>query len=478
MVSHPEERLVIPVILTGGVGSRLWPLSREAHPKPFIKLADGKSLVQKTYLRATAIKGIKEVITITNRELFFYHKDEYEQVSEGNISHSFLLEPFGRNTSAAIGLAASYVEAKYGTDCILLVLPADQLIDNQAKFLAAVQSAVMFAGEGRLVTFGIQPGLPKTAYGYIEAEGNRVKRFVEKPNLELAEQYVTSGNYFWNSGMFCMSVDAILGEMDKLCSDIISATRECLETASYSSGEGYNQVEISAQSFEPIRSISIDYAVFEKTENAAVIPCDVGWSDIGSWVEFGELHSSDSTNNYIHGETVLEDVMNCIVYADNKLVTGLGIKDLIIADTQDALLVVHRDRAQDIGKIVSILKQKNNPSYRLFPTVHRPWGTYTVLQEGQGFQLKRIEVKPHAKLSLQSHQHRSEHWVVVSGTAQVTNGSEVFQLMRNESTYIPAGNKHRLENLGAETLIFIEIQCGDYLGEDDIVRYDDVYNRV
>ena len=470
------------MILAGGVGSRLWPLSREAHPKPFIRLNDGLSLIQKTLLRAAAIDHVPEVITVTNRELFFYTKDDYEAVVSGEIFHTFLLEPFGRNSSAAIGLAAHHVKEKYGDNSILLILPADHLIDNQSAFSEAVQQAIILAEQGRLVTFGIKPNAPKTGYGYIETENNeeksnKVKRFVEKPDLELAKQYLAAGNYFWNSGMFCMAAGTILEEMDQLCTDIATQTRVCLQTTNCYENDNWLQLEIKSSAFEPVRDISIDYAVFEKSDKVAVVPCDIGWSDIGSWIEFGELHAKDQANNHVYGEAVLEDVQNSIVHAGQRLVTGLGLEDLIIADTQDALLVAHRDRAQDVRKIVKTLQAKQHPSYKYFPTVHRPWGSYTVLQEDPSFKLKRIEVKTGAALSLQSHKYRSEHWVVVSGTARITNGDQIFDLESNQSTYIPVGNKHRLENKGKEVLVVIEVQCGSYLGEDDIVRYEDAYGR-
>ena len=476
-----EKAKLIPVILAGGVGSRLWPLSREAHPKPFIRLSDGLSLIQKTLLRAAAIDRVSEVITVTNRELFFYTKDDYELLGLGEVSHTFLLEPFGRNSSAAIALAAHYAKEEYGEDSVLLILPADHLIDKQSAFTEEVQQAAILAEQGRLVTFGIKPDSPKTGYGYIEADQSnthKVKRFVEKPDLELAKQYLAAGNYFWNSGMFCMTAGAILEEMNQLCTDIATETQVCLETASRYESDSWLQLEIKPNAFEAVRDISIDYAVFEKSEKVAVVPCDIGWSDIGSWIEFGELHAKDQANNHVYGEAVLEDVQNSIVHATgDRLVTGLGLQDLIIADTQDALLVAHRDRAQDVRKIVKTLQSKQHPSYKSFPTIHRPWGTYTVLQEDQAFKLKRIEVKPGGGLSLQSHKHRSEHWVVVSGIARITNGDQIFHLESNQSTYIPAGNKHRLENKGKEVLVVIEVQCGSYLGEDDIVRYEDMYGR-
>lgn len=470
---------VIPVILSGGIGSRLWPLSREAHPKPFIKLSDGQSLIQKTYIRALALNEVEEVITVTNRDLCFYTKDEFLEVASNSISvhHTFLLEPFGRNSTAAIALAAHYAKSKHGDDCVLLVLPADHLISNQPAFAEAVKDAVALALQGKLVTFGIKPDSPQTSFGYIEADGVNVTRFVEKPDLETAKKYVLSGNFFWNSGMFCMGAGTFLQELQQLRPDIAKQTFVSFGGAAVSQGEGYQQVEIDPVHFQPIQNISVDYAIFEPSTNVAVVSCDIGWSDIGSWNEFGALQSLDADGNHIAGNTLLENVQNCIIHSETRLVAALGLDNLIIADTVDALLIAHRDNAQDVRNIVSTLKQREDTTFRLFPTVHRPWGAYTVLLEETGFKLKRIEVKSGAALSLQSHKHRSEHWVVVSGTAQVTNGNSVLVLERNQSTYIPAGSKHRLVNSSDDTLYLIEVQCGEYLGEDDIVRYEDTYGR-
>ena len=468
---------ILPVILSGGTGSRLWPLSREAHPKPFIRLNDGQSLIQKTYLRAIAIDEVEEIVTVTNQALFFYSRDEYSEVSSTDIHHTFLLEPFGRNSAPAIATAAHYAKTKYGDNCLLLILPADHLIDNQAGFVETVVKATNLASQGKLVTFGIKPDSPETGFGYIEAEGLDVKRFVEKPDLKTAREYLSCGNFYWNAGMFCMSVGTILHEMQSLCPDIIEHSLAGFNHATTTQANGWSRFEISAKHFARVRDISIDYAIFEPSKNVAIIPCDIGWSDIGSWREFGALQPKDQAGNHITGEVVLEDVSHCIVHSESRLVAGLGLNNLLIADTADALLIAPQDRAQDVRKIVDQLKRSNNPRYQLFPTVHRPWGTYTVLLEGTGFKLKQISVKPGAALSLQSHRHRSEHWVVVSGVARITNGDDIAELTHNQSTYIPAGNKHRLENPGEQILTIIEVQCGDYLGEDDIIRYQDTYGR-
>ena len=469
---------LLPVILAGGVGSRLWPLSRKTHPKPFIKLDDGLSLIQKAYLRALELCPSKCVMTVTNRELFFYTKDSFVELDTSDVKHTFLLEPFGRNSAAAIASAAYQARREGGDDVVLLVMPADHIIDDATALYQAVERAYTLANEDKLVTFGMTPDSPNTAYGYIQANGNDVTKFVEKPNLKTAQQYLESGDFLWNSGMFCMKVGVFLNELERHAPDISKQAQLSLQYAECFQSNSWQQIEISAKYFESIRDISVDYAVFEKSEHMAVVPCDLGWSDIGSWNELGALKEADDSGNHVSGQSILRDVSNCVIHTDSRLVAGVGIDNLIIADTSDALLIAHKDRSQDVRYIVDELKKKGDACYESFPTVHRPWGTYTVLLEGEGFKLKRIEVKPGARLSLQSHRHRSEHWVVVSGIAQITNGEQILKLQANESTYIPIGNRHRLENLNTEQLILIEVQCGDYLGEDDIIRYDDCYGRV
>lgn len=469
--------MVLPVILAGGSGSRLWPLSREDHPKPFIQMMDGQSLIQKTFLRATAIDGVQEVLTVTNRDLFFQTKDEFEKLEGNTCFQSFILEPFGRNSSAAIGLAAHYARAKYGEDCLLLVLPADHLIEDLDAFKRAVAQAVALAQTGRLVTFGISPDSPKTGFGYIEAEGTTVLRFVEKPDAQTAQTYLDAGNYYWNAGMFCMAAGAILREMETNCEEIAAQTAVCLAQAEKAEGRGWSQMRVLAANFEPVQNISIDYAVFEKSNKVSVVPCSIGWSDIGSWLEFGELAPGDQNGNHVSGSAILEDVHNSIVYSQDRVVAAVGLQDIVIADTADALLVACKDRVQDVRLIVKHLKDQSHSCYKSFPTVRRPWGNYTVLLEGAGYKLKKIEVKPHESLSLQSHKHRNEHWVVVCGKARVTNGDRIVTLGGNDAVYIPAGNKHRLENIGEDLLVLMEVQCGTYTGEDDIVRYDDHYGR-
>ncbi|WP_347251436.1 mannose-1-phosphate guanylyltransferase/mannose-6-phosphate isomerase [Legionella sp.] len=470
---------LIPIILCGGAGSRLWPVSRELHPKPFIHLADGQSLLQKTFLRGAQLPGVKEILTVTNRDLFFKTTDEYRETNQTGLSLSYILEPFGRNTAAAIIAAALQIKQTYDDEeALMLVLPADHLITDQVSFARAIAEATKLAQQGKLVTFGIQPTSPETGYGYIEAEGNEVLRFVEKPNLEKAQEYLDSGRFLWNSGMFCFNVKTLLQEVELHCPAIFSATKACMDVSEMAMGKDFIQIELNAETFNAVPEDSIDYALIEKSKQVAVVPCQIGWSDIGSWSALGELIESDSKGNRIEGETLLHEVANCYIRGKDRLIAAVGIEDLFIIDTADALLVADKARAQDIKAIYSQLKKQGHETHKVHRTVHRPWGTYTVLEEGARFKIKRIEVKPGASLSLQMHYHRNEHWIVVSGVAKVINGDREIMVNTNESTYVPAGHKHRLENPGLTNLVMIEVQSGEYMGEDDIVRFEDVYGRV
>lgn len=476
-----EDNVLIPTIICGGSGSRLWPVSREQQPKPFIRLDDDESLLQKAFIRGISLPGVSNVMTVTNRELLFKIEDEYREVSDlhqNAISTSFILEPFGRNTAPAVAAATLQVAESHGEDAILLVLAADHLISKQTAFTEAVAKACLLAKDGKLVTFGIQPTAPEIGYGYIESNGHDVVRFVEKPSLEKAQDYLASGNFLWNSGMFCFSVGTMLKEMVLHCPEIIEATKNCLQQARKASGEGFIQVEINAEHFKSVPDDSIDYAVMEKTRNAAVVACDIGWSDIGCWRALGDLTTADDNNNRIQGDVVIQDSKNCTIKSESRVIGAVGVDNLIIIDTHDALLVADKNRAQEVKHIYAQLKDQGHEAHKLHRTAHRPWGTYTVLEEGEHFKIKRIEVKPGASLSLQMHHHRSEHWVVVSGTAKVLNDVKELTLKVNESTFIPAEHKHRLENIGMEQLVMIEVQTGNYLGEDDIVRFSDVYGRV
>ncbi len=469
---------IVPVILSGGVGARLWPVSRELHPKPFMHLADGQSLLQKAFARAAELPGVADILTVTNRDLYFKTGDEYRPINIDEIPTSFILEPFGRNTAPAIALAALAVAELYGDDTLLLVLAADHLISNSAAFGAAVARASELAQNGLLVTFGITPSAPETGYGYIQAQGEKVLRFVEKPDLEKAQEYLASGHYLWNAGMFCFQAGAVIAEMQEHAPDVMDAARACMAVSNRAQKRAGVQIELHSKQFKQVPDISIDYALMERSSKVAVVACDIGWSDIGSWGAMSDLVPPDEHGNGVVGDVVLHDSSGCYVQSDDRVICLVGIHNQIIVDTPDALLVVDRSRVQEVKAVVSQLKARAHDVYKTHRTVHRPWGTYTVIEEATRFKIKRIEVKSGASLSLQMHYHRSEHWIVVSGVAKVTNGEREFLVQTNESTFIPAGHQHRLSNPGVTSLVMIEVQSGEYLGEDDIVRFEDHYGRV
>ena len=485
----PVSPPLVSVIVSGGAGTRLWPLSREMAPKAFMRLPDGESLLAKTAIRALALPGVAELVTITNRELYFHTKDLYAGLGDRRPRvASYVLEPFGRNTAPAVALAAMAVEASHG-DAVMLVLPADHLIRDQDAFAAAVARAVALAREQMLVTFGIMPTRAETGFGYLECAdviGNvdtsppafRARRFVEKPDEATARSYVAAGNFVWNSGMFCFTASAILAALARHAGVVLDAVRRCAESI----GSGNASVlEIDPDLFASVPDISLDYAVMEPAAVAgevAIVRGTFDWTDVGSWQSVAELSAPDAHGNRGQGERVAIATRNTFVHAGDRIVATVGVEDLAIVDTPDALLVAHRDALQRVREVVTELKARGNNAYRDPRTVTRPWGAYTVLHEGNGFKVKRIEIKPGAALSLQLHHQRSEHWVVVAGTATVTRGDEVFAVEKQCSTHIPVETKHRLENAGTVPLVIMEIQCGDYLGEDDIVRFEDRYGRA
>jgi mannose-1-phosphate guanylyltransferase len=475
---------LIPVILSGGVGSRLWPVSREAHPKPFMTLPDGQNLIQKTFLRAAALEGVSEILTVTNRELLFKTEDEYRAINKTGLAQGYILEPFGRNTAAAVALAALQLKAAHGAEAHMLVLAADHLIQDEAAFAAAVSKALVLSEAGWLVTFGIKPQYPETGFGYIEAAdsalegGLKVARFVEKPDLKTAEAYVAAGNYFWNSGMFCFQVGAVLEEFALHAPDVLSAAAVALGRSRETTADRYRCLAVDPDSFAQVPDISIDYALMERSSKVATVPCDIGWSDIGSWNAVSELTEADNDGNRFEGEVLSHSARNNFVHSEDRLTALVGVEDLLVIDTPDALMIAHKDHAQDVKHIVTQLKKSGHTLHQLHQTVHRPWGTYTTLENGDRFKIKRIVVKPKASLSLQMHHHRSEHWIVVSGMAVIVNDDQELMLNTNESTFIRAGHRHRLSNPGVIDLVLIEVQSGDYLGEDDIVRFEDVYGRA
>ena len=477
---------VVPLILCGGAGTRLWPLSREAAPKPFMQLPDGDTLLAKTVARAVALPRTGPLLTVTNRDYYFATKDVYAALPGGAPADAaFLLEPFGRGTAAAVALGALWAETHVGADVPLLVLAADHLIRDQQGFAAGVERAAALARSGQLVTFGINPTLPETGFGYIECGAPldagtppalAVARFIEKPPRSDAERYVVAGNYVWNSGMFCFTPRTILAALALHAPAVLDGARAAWRLLA--SAPRNAMLEIDPATFASVPDISLDYAVMEKAAGVAVVRAGFDWSDVGSWQAVSNLVPTDDAGNSGQGERVSIDTRGTYIHAEDRVVAAVGVEDLVIVDTADAVLVAHRSQLQRVKEVVGELKARGHDAYRLHKTVARPWGAYTVLQEGPGFKIKRLEVKPGGKLSLQLHHRRSEHWVVVAGIAHVTRGDDTFDIRPNESTYLPIETRHRLENRGSEPLIVIEVACGDYIGEDDIVRFDDQYGRV
>jgi mannose-1-phosphate guanylyltransferase/mannose-6-phosphate isomerase len=461
-----------PIILAGGTGSRLWPLSRELYPKQLLRLTNHTSLLQTTLLRIHGLPDVLPPVIVVGEDHRFITQSQVEEL-ESFEDFSILLEPVGKNTAPAICGAAEFCRQQ-GEDIVLLVLPADHVVMNTDKFEEVVLQAAELAAGGAIVTFGIKPTGPETGYGYIEqGEENRVVSFKEKPELAVAVEYLAKGNYFWNSGMFAFTVKTFTREMEKFAPEILSCMAESVEKGT--TDGRFFRFDKSAMIKCP--SDSIDYALMEKTSIAAVVAADLGWSDIGSWQALWNVLEKDGNGNVSKGDVLLEDTKNCLIKSENKLVATVGMEDTLVVETADAILVAPLSRSQDVKKVVNRLKIEKRKEFSLHATVYRPWGSYTVLEEQPRFQIKRITVIPGAKLSLQMHHHRHEHWVVVSGTARITNGDEQILLHENQSTYIPAGTTHRLENPGVIALELIEVQNGSYLGEDDIVRFDDVYGR-
>lgn len=456
--------------MAGGSGTRLWPLSRARHPKQFLPLNSERSMLQETLSRVSDLP-VSESLTICNEEHRFFVA---EQLREIDALGKIILEPVGRNTAPAIGLAALSVD----DDPLLLVLAADHVIKNTDAFTSAVRQAMPLAESGKLVTFGVVPDEPHTGYGYIEVgtnigEGFEVASFKEKPDAQTAAEYIDGGGYYWNSGMFLFKASRYLQELQEFRPDIHEA---CLESMAKVQLD-LDFVRVDAEAFQRCPSDSIDYAVMEKTSDAVVMPLDAGWNDVGSWTSLWDLGDKDPMNNVVVGDVMLQDTLNSYVRATDQLIAAVGVEDLVIVSTKDALMVAHKDRVQDAKLIAQRLKSESRGEWELHREVYRPWGKYDSIDNGERYQVKRITVNPGAKLSVQKHHHRAEHWVVVSGTAKVTNGEKTFLLKENESTYIPIGTVHGLENPGETPLEVIEIQTGSYLGEDDIVRFEDIYGR-
>ena len=467
---------IVPVILCGGSGSRLWPMSRRLLPKQFLPLAGQHTLFQDTALRTRGLSGAGAPIVVTNAEQRFLAADQLAEI--GAAPRALLLEPVGRNTAPAVA-AAALAAVREDPSAVLLVQPSDHVIGDVAAFHAAVTQAAAAARDGYLVTFGITPTEPATGYGYIEAgepiagDVFRVRRFVEKPNADKARAFLAQGGFYWNSGMFVFRAARYLEELERLRPEILAAVRAATEKAAPDLGF----VRLDADAFAASPADSVDYAVMERTAAGAMVRASMRWSDVGSWSALWEASEKDAAQNVTRGDVELRDASGCYVHADGRHVSVLGARDLVVVETRDAILVAAKDRAQDVKDVVEGLDRAKRSEHVSHSRVRRPWGYYEGVDAGPGFQVKRLMVKPGHKLSLQLHHKRAEHWVVVSGTARVTRGEEVFDLARNQSTYIPVGTKHRLENASTEPLLIVEVQSGDYLGEDDIVRLEDSYNR-
>ena len=468
--------MILPVILSGGAGTRLWPLSREFYPKQLLPLASDKTMLQETILRLDGVENLENPLIVCNEAHRFMVAEQVRQFDTG--IHSIVLEPCGRNTAPAVAIAALYGTAE-GDDPVLLVLPADHLIQDVAEFQRVVQLGSEQAERGALVTFGIVATQPETGYGYIRADQSAagavypVAEFVEKPDLETAEKYLESGDYYWNSGMFMFRASCYLDELERYQPEMLKACHNAF--SSMTADLDFQRLDETA--FAACRADSIDYAVMEKTDSAVVIPLDAGWNDIGAWSALWDVHPHNSDGNVVIGDVLTEGTENCYLHAAHRLVAAVGVDDLVVVETADAVLVAQRGQVQNVKGIVEQLKKTRRDEAFLHRRVNRPWGDYEGIDVGERYQVKRITVSPGASLSLQKHHHRAEHWIVVKGTAKVTCGDDTLILSENQSTYIPLGEVHRLENPGKIPLEIIEVQSGSYLGEDDIIRFEDNYGR-
>lgn len=468
---------MLAVILSGGSGTRLWPLSREAYPKQFLPVVSDDSLLAETIDRGLALDGSARVMAITNEDHRFVVAAQLH-VQAPDRSAGIILEPVGRNTAPAIALAA-LAAAEENPEELLLVMPSDHVLKDLTAFREAVVKGAEAARAGKLVTFGVVPSAPHTGYGYIKAGARHsgyqdVAAFVEKPDEATAERYLADGDYFWNSGMFLFRADRYLQELEAHNPAMLKACREAWEQKT----ADLDFTRVGKAAFESCPDDSIDYAVMEKTRDAVVVPLDAGWSDVGSWSALWEIQPQDENGNVCRGDVITEDVSGSYIHSEGRLIAALGVSDHVIVETDDVVLVADRSRVQDVKKLVAQVKAQGRLEHRFHKKVHRPWGTYEGIAMGERFQVKRISVNPGASLSLQKHHHRAEHWVVVKGTATVNRGEETLLLTEDQSTYIPLGVTHRLTNPGVIPLELIEVQTGSYLGEDDIVRFEDTYNRV
>jgi mannose-1-phosphate guanylyltransferase/mannose-1-phosphate guanylyltransferase/mannose-6-phosphate isomerase len=466
---------MVPVILSGGSGTRLWPLSRGQYPKQFLPLVSNHTMLQETVRRLAGLAGLKAPIAICNEDHRFMMAEQLWEI--GIKPSAIILEPVGKNTAPAVAMAALSAMSE---EDVLLVLPADHVINNLPAFHLAIAQAAALAGQGFLVTFGVVPNEPETGYGYIKrdavqlGDAYKVASFVEKPDLETAKRYLQSGDYFWNSGMFAFTAGSFLKELEKFNPQMLSVCRQALKAAKVD----MDFVRLDKTIFSGCPADSIDYAIMEKTDKAVVIPLDAGWNDVGSWSALWDVTEKDAFGNAVSGDVMTVDTRNSYIFAENKLVTVIGVEDLIVVETKDAVMIAAKDRVQDVKQVVEQLKKMGRSEADSHRKVYRPWGHYDSVDGGERHQTKRIVVKPGAKLSVQKHHHRAEHWVVVKGTAMVTKGDDKILITENESIYIPLGVVHCLENPGVIPLEIVEVQSGSYLGEDDIVRYGDQYGRV
>jgi len=475
--------MLIPLILSGGSGTRLWPLSRESYPKQLLPLIGKRTMLQDTAARASGLPDLAAPIVVCNENHRFMVAEQMRE--HGTTPQAIILEPVGRNTAPAVAVAALVAldrarKNKAGNDAdpILLVLPADHVIRDVAAFQAAVVSGSVAAAAGKLVTFGVVPDRAETGYGYIRrASGDGptypVQQFVEKPDAATAKSYVESGEYYWNSGMFMFRARVFLAELKRHAPAMLSACEDAVAAAT----RDLDFTRLAGEAFGVCPSDSIDYAVMEKTDSAVVVPLDAGWSDVGSWSALQDALPRDDQGNVVTGDVLVEDSSGCYLHSTSRLIGAVGLKEHVVVETKDAVLVAPRDRVQDVKALVTHLKAQGRGETALHREVFRPWGSYDSIDHGDRFQVKRLVVRPGATMSLQLHHHRAEHWIVVSGTARITRGEETFLLGENESTYIPVGTKHRIANPGKVMLHIIEVQSGSYLGEDDIVRFEDVYGR-
>ena len=473
---------LVPVILSGGAVTRLWPLSRELHPKQLLALTGKSTMLQETVARLDGLAEVCAPIIVCNEAHRFLVAEQLRQL--GVLPSAILLEPVGRNTAPALALAAhaaiaaSDSTAAQDDDATMLVLPADHVIVDIAAFQSAVRIGMAAASAQKLVTFGIVPHKPETGYGYIRrgdgADGIfSIRQFVEKPNLARAQQFLADGGYYWNSGIFMFQARAFLGELERFAPDIAVACA----AASANAKKDMDFTRVDRASFSACRAESVDFAVMEKTTRAVMVPLDAGWSDVGSWAALQDVLPADENGNVVHGDVLCEDCHGNFLRSESRLIAAVGLRDHVVVETKDAVLVTPKNRVQDVKKLVEALKAQGRYEHSLHREVSRPWGSYDSIESGDRFQVKRLHVKPGASLSLQLHHHRAEHWIVVSGTAKITRNDEVFLLEENQSTYIPLGAKHRIENPGKIPLQIIEVQSGSYLGEDDIVRFQDHYGR-